>query len=57
MFMLPVAQPAVYRAIIDDVIQNMRSDFDDYGVSEEVLSLLQDVNLIPALSFQSFLIV
>jgi len=34
--------PAIYRAIIDDVIQNMRSDFDDYGVSEEVLSLLQD---------------
>lgn len=34
--------PAIYRSVIDDVIQNMRSDFDDYGVSEEVLSLLQD---------------
>jgi len=35
-------QPAIYRSVIDDVITNMRSDFDDYGVSDEVLSLLQD---------------
>ncbi len=29
--------------IIDDVIANMKSEFEDYGVSEDVLSLLQEV--------------
>ncbi|KAL5523514.1 hypothetical protein ACEPAG_7687 [Sanghuangporus baumii] len=33
--------PMIYRAIIDDVIANIKSDFDDYGVSEAVLSDLQ----------------
>lgn len=34
----------IYRAIIDDVIANIRNDFDDYGVNEEVLSDLQSVS-------------
>ncbi|EJD02638.1 transcription factor IIA, alpha/beta subunit [Fomitiporia mediterranea MF3/22] len=33
--------PAIYRAIIDDVITNIKSDFDDFGVGEDVLSDLQ----------------
>ena len=38
-------KPATYRAIIDDVIANIKSEFDDYGVSEEVLGDLQSVSI------------
>ncbi|KAI0784731.1 transcription factor IIA, alpha/beta subunit [Abortiporus biennis] len=33
--------PAVYRAVIDDVIAAIKSEFDEYGVGEEVLADLQ----------------
>ncbi|KAF7797584.1 hypothetical protein EIP86_008784 [Pleurotus ostreatoroseus] len=34
-------KPNIYRAVIDDVISNIKSEFDEYGVSEEVLAELQ----------------
>ena len=37
-------EPTIYRAIIDDVVQAMKPDFDEYGVSEEVLAALQLVS-------------
>ncbi|TBU31637.1 transcription factor IIA, alpha/beta subunit [Dichomitus squalens] len=33
--------PSIYRAVIDDVIANIKPEFDDFGVSEEVLAELQ----------------
>jgi transcription initiation factor TFIIA large subunit len=33
--------PTIYRAIIDDVIATMKPEFDEYGVSEDVLAVLQ----------------
>ncbi|EIW62804.1 transcription factor IIA alpha/beta subunit [Trametes versicolor FP-101664 SS1] len=33
--------PSIYRAVIDDVISNIKSEFDEYGVSEDVLAELQ----------------
>jgi len=33
--------PAIYRAIIDDVINSIKPEFDEYGVSEDVLAELQ----------------
>ncbi|KAI0029470.1 transcription factor IIA, alpha/beta subunit [Vararia minispora EC-137] len=33
--------PSIYRTIIDEVITNIKSDFDEYGVSEDVLAELQ----------------
>ncbi|KAF8507307.1 transcription factor IIA, alpha/beta subunit-domain-containing protein [Hysterangium stoloniferum] len=33
--------PQTYRSVIDDVINNIRSEFDAYGVSEDVLGDLQ----------------
>lgn len=36
----------IYRAIIDDVIANIKSEFDDYGVGEDVLGDLQSVSLL-----------
>lgn len=33
--------PQAYRTVIDDVITNIRSEFDEYGVSEDVLADLQ----------------
>ncbi|RPD78653.1 transcription factor IIA, alpha/beta subunit [Lentinus tigrinus ALCF2SS1-7] len=33
--------PTIYRAVIDDVIANIKPEFDDFGVSEEVLAELQ----------------
>lgn len=34
--------PIIYRAVIDDVITNIKHEFDEYGVSEEVLADLQN---------------
>ncbi|KAI8993966.1 transcription factor IIA, alpha/beta subunit [Trametes punicea] len=33
--------PSIYRAVIDDVIANIKPEFDEYGVSEDVLAELQ----------------
>ncbi|KAI0745255.1 transcription factor IIA, alpha/beta subunit [Earliella scabrosa] len=33
--------PSIYRAVIDDVIHNIKPEFDDFGVPEEVLAELQ----------------
>jgi hypothetical protein len=38
------AQSATYRTIIDDVIANIRQDFDDVGIEREVLEELQRVS-------------
>jgi hypothetical protein len=37
-------EPIIYRSIIDDVIAAMKPEFDDHGVSEEVLADLQHVS-------------
>ncbi|KAG6873525.1 hypothetical protein C0995_014395 [Termitomyces sp. Mi166 len=34
-------KPGIYRAVIDDVMANIKSEFDEYGVSEDVLAELQ----------------
>jgi len=39
-----IFEPGIYRTVIDDVIANMKSEFDEYGVSEEVLADLQNVS-------------
>lgn len=33
----------MYRTIIDDVIASVTPDFDEYGLDEEVLQILQAV--------------
>ncbi|KAF4621485.1 hypothetical protein D9613_000319 [Agrocybe pediades] len=33
--------PAIYRAVIDDVIASIKPEFEEYGVAEEVLAELQ----------------
>ncbi|KAI0744002.1 transcription factor IIA, alpha/beta subunit-domain-containing protein [Daedaleopsis nitida] len=33
--------PSIYRAVIDDVIGSIKPEFDDFGVSEDVLAELQ----------------
>jgi hypothetical protein len=37
-------EPTIYRNIIDDVVQAMKPEFDEYGVSEDVLAALQHVS-------------
>ena len=37
-------EPAIYRAVIDDVMSAIRPEFDEYGVAEEVLGELQHVS-------------
>ena len=37
-------EPTIYRAIIDEVVAAMKPEFDEYGVSEEVLATLQHVS-------------
>ena len=39
-------EPAIYRAIIDDVVLAMKPEFDEYGVSEDVLAALQHVSTV-----------
>ena len=39
-------EPTIYRAVIDEVIQNIKSEFDDFGVSEDVLAELQSVSIL-----------
>lgn len=38
-------KPSVYRSVIDDVIKNIKSEFDEYGVAEDVLADLQSVSV------------
>ena len=38
-------EPNIYRAVIDDVIASIKPEFDEYGVSEDVLHDLQDVSV------------
>jgi hypothetical protein len=40
----PLLEPSIYRAIIDDVINAMKPEFDEYGVSEDILADLQHVS-------------
>ena len=40
-------EPTIYRAVIDDVICAIKSEFDEFGVAEEVLAELQHVSLNP----------
>jgi len=40
-------EPTIYRNIIDDVVAAMKPEFDEYGVSEEVLAALQHVSTAP----------
>ena len=37
-------KPSIYRAVIDDVIGNIKNEFDEYGVAEDVLADLQRVS-------------
>ncbi len=39
-------EPAIYRAVIDDVILNIKTEFDEYGISEDVLADLQHVSML-----------
>ncbi len=41
-----LAQPQIYRSIIDDVVANVQVDFEEYGMEEEVLLNLQAVGCI-----------
>lgn len=43
--MFCVIEPAIYRAVIDEVMSAIRPEFDEYGVAEEVLGELQHVSL------------
>jgi transcription initiation factor TFIIA large subunit len=36
---------ATYRTVIDDVIANVRQDFEDMGIEKEVLDELQRVSM------------
>lgn len=36
-------QPQIYRAIIDDVIANVGVDFEEYGMDDDLLPMLQAV--------------
>lgn len=38
-------QTAVYRFVIDDVITNVRRDFEDMGVDETIMHELQRVSI------------
>lgn len=46
----PILKPSIYRAVIDDVIANIKPEFDEYGVSEDVLAELQHVSDVLVLS-------
>ncbi|KAF8647106.1 hypothetical protein AX16_006939 [Volvariella volvacea WC 439] len=40
--MVVFIEPQTYRAVIDDVIANIKPEFDEFGVPEEVIAQLQD---------------
>lgn len=39
-------QPAVYRTIIDDVIESVQQDFEEYGLEAELLKALKQVRRV-----------
>ena len=39
-----IFEPNIYRAVIDEVIAAIKPEFDEYGVSEDVLADLQHVS-------------
>lgn len=41
----PLSQSSTYRLVIDDVIANVRQDFEDMGIEREVLEELQRVSI------------
>jgi hypothetical protein len=45
LYVLARPQSQVYRGIIDDVINNVRQDFEEMGIEKEVLEELQRVSL------------
>ncbi len=44
LYVLAHPQSQVYRGIIDDVINNVRQDFEEMGIEKEVLEELQRVS-------------
>ena len=38
-------EPIIYRAVIDEVIQSIRPEFEEFGVGEDVLAELQHVSI------------
>jgi hypothetical protein len=47
----PSNKPAIYRAVIDDVINNIKPEFEEFGVTEDVLADLQHVRLLLPVPF------
>ena len=47
-------EPTIYRAIIDDVVEAMKAEFDEFGVSEDVLADLQHVSQLSESLSHSF---
>ena len=45
---LSIHEPTIYRAVIDDVVAAIKSEFDEYGVGEDVLADLQEVCMVCA---------
>lgn len=43
---LSLLEPNVYRAVIDDVIDAIKPEFEEYGVPEDVLAELQRVSFV-----------
>jgi hypothetical protein len=43
-FSLPIVEPQIYRSVIDEVIASIKPEFDEYGVSEDILAELQHVS-------------
>lgn len=39
-----IFEPSIYRTVIDDVIAAIKPEFDEYGVSEDILADLQHVS-------------
>lgn len=37
-------EPSIYRSVIDEVVAAIKPEFDEYGVSEDVLAELQHVS-------------
>jgi hypothetical protein len=43
-------QPGVYRSIIGEVIGSLKTDFDEFGIGDEVLDTLRQVSRLTLLS-------
>lgn len=51
---LRIYEPGIYRSIIDDVIASIKSEFDEYGVGEDVLADLHAVCTLSSISLSFF---